>query len=123
MMDISAHNEKLEIALQQKSNPSYKTKIEDELSKPEWQERLFGIERTLSNIKDEKDFLEYQKSLTKLFNDLYEVITAPGVDYFIGWVNQITAEKSKKILGLLSIEEFKTALGSFFCFFIIPYLM
>ena len=94
MMDISAHNEKLEIALQQKSNPSYKTKIEDELSKPEWQERLFGIERTLSNIKDEKDFLEYQKSLTKLFNDLYEVITAPGVDYFIGWVNQITAEKS-----------------------------
>jgi len=94
MIDISAYNEKLEIALQQKNNPSYKTKIEDELSKTEWQERLFGIELILSNIKDEKDFLEYQKSLTKLFNDLYEVITAPGVDDFIGWVNEITADKN-----------------------------
>ncbi|MFD2202808.1 hypothetical protein [Shivajiella indica] len=94
MIDISAYYEKLEIALQQKSNPSYKTKIQDELSKSEWQERLFGIERTLSNIKDEKDFIEYQKSLTKLFNDLYEVITAPGVDYFISWVDEITADKN-----------------------------
>lgn len=94
MIDISAYYEKLEIALQQKSNPSYKTKIQDELSKSEWQERLFGIERTLSNIKEEKDFIEYQKSLTKLFNDLYEVITAPGVDYFISWVDEITADKN-----------------------------
>lgn len=94
MIDVSAYYEKLEIALQQKSNPSYKTKIQDELSKSEWQERLFGIERTLNNIKDEKDFIEYQKSLTKLFNDLYEVITAPGVDYFISWVDEITADKN-----------------------------
>ena len=94
MIDISAYNEKLEMALQQKGNPSYKTKIEDELSKTEWQEMLFGIEITLSNIKDEKDFLEYQKSLIKLFNDLYEVITAPGVDNFIGWVNEITNDKN-----------------------------
>lgn len=94
MIDISAYNDKLEIALQQKGNPSYKTKIKDELSKTVWQERLFGIERTLTNIKDEKDFLDYQKSLTKLFNDLYEVITAPGVDDFIGWVNEITNDKN-----------------------------
>lgn len=94
MIDISAYNDKLEIALQQKGNPSYKTKIKDELSKTEWQERLFGIERSLTNIKDEKDFLDYQKSLTKLFNDLYEIITAPGVDDFIGWVNEITDNKN-----------------------------
>ncbi|MBK8686615.1 MAG: hypothetical protein IPN26_17420 [Bacteroidetes bacterium] len=29
-----------------------------------------------------------------MFEDIYEVITAPGVDYFIGWVNQITADKN-----------------------------
>lgn len=94
MIDISAYNEKLEIALQQKSNSSYKIKIGDELSKPEWQQQLFEIERVFSNIKDEQDFQKYQKSLVKLFNDLYEVITAPGVDDFISWINEITTEKN-----------------------------
>jgi hypothetical protein len=94
MIDISIYNEKLEIALHQKRNSIYKTKIGDELSKPEWQEKLFDIERTLSNVKDEKDFLRYQESLTKLFNNLYEVILVPGVDDFIGWVNEITDNKN-----------------------------
>jgi hypothetical protein len=94
MIDISAYNEKLEIALQQKCNPSYRAKIGDELSKTEWQHQLFEIERTFSNIKDEQDFQKYQNSLVKLFNDLYEVITAPGVDDFIGWINEITTDKN-----------------------------
>jgi hypothetical protein len=94
MIDISAYKVKLESALQQKNNPSYKVKIGEELAKPEWQQLLFEIERTYSNIKDEQDFHKYQKSLVKLFDDLYEVITAPGVDDFIGWINEITADKN-----------------------------
>jgi hypothetical protein len=94
MIDILAFNERLEIALQQKSNPSYRAKIAEELSKPEWQQRLFEIERTFSDLKNDQEFLKYQKSLVKLFEDLYEVITAPGVDEFIGWINEITTDKN-----------------------------
>lgn len=94
MIDISAYNEKLEIALQQKGNPAYSKNIAIELAKPQWQEQLFELERTLSTIKDAQDFQKYQKSLIKLFNDIYEVITAPGVDDFIGWINEITSDKN-----------------------------
>ncbi len=94
MIEFSAYNEKFEIALQQKRNSSYKAKIGEELAKLEWQQQLFEIERTFSHIKDEQDFQKYQKSLVKLFNGLYEVITAPGVDDFIGWINGITNDKN-----------------------------
>lgn len=94
MIDISAYSEKLDLALKQKRNPIYSKKIAVELAKPEWQQQLFELENIFCNVKDEQDFHKYQKALTKMFEDIYEVITAPGVDYFIGWVNQITADKN-----------------------------
>lgn len=94
MIDISIYSEKLDIAIRQKNNPSYSKKITSELAKPEWQQQLFELERDFSNIKDEQDFQKYQKGLSKLFEDIYEVITAPGVDDFIGWINEITSEKN-----------------------------
>lgn len=94
MIDISIYSEKLDIALKQKCNPSYSKKIAGELTKPEWQQQLFELERIFSNVKEEQDFQKYQKALTKLFEDIYEVITAPGVDDFIGWINEITSEKN-----------------------------
>jgi len=105
MIDISAYSEKLDLALKQKRNPSYSKKIAVELAKPEWQQQLFELEHIFSNVKDEQDFNKYQKALTKLFEDIYEVITAPGVDDFIGWINDITNEKnnanSKKLRDFL----------------------
>jgi len=94
MIDISAYSEKLDLALKQKRNPSYSKKIAVELAKPEWQQQLFELEHIFSNVKDEQDFHKYQKALTKMFEDIYEVITAPGVDYFISWVDEITADKN-----------------------------
>lgn len=105
MIDISAYSEKLDIALNQKRNSSYSKKIAVELAKPEWQQQLFELEHTFSNVKDEQDFHKYQNALTKLFEDIYEVITAPGVDDFIGWINDISNEKnndnSKKLRDFL----------------------
>jgi len=94
MIDISIYNEKLDIAIKQKSNPSYSKKIASELAKPEWQQQLFELERIFSDIKEDQDFQKYEKALTTLFEDIYEVITAPGVDDFIGWINDITSEKN-----------------------------
>jgi hypothetical protein len=94
MIDISIYSEKLDIALRQKSNAIYSKKIAGELAKPEWQQQLFELERIFSKVKDEQDFLKYQNTLTKLFDDIYEVITAPGVDDFIAWINEITNDKN-----------------------------
>ena len=94
MIDISIYSEKLDIALRQKSNAIYSKKIASELAKPEWQQQLFELERIFSKVKDEQDFLKYQNTLTKLFDDIYEVITAPGVDDFIAWINEITNDKN-----------------------------
>lgn len=94
MIDISIYSEKLDIALRQKSNSNYSIKIASELAKPEWQQQLFELDRIFSKVKDEQDFLKYQNTLTKLFDDIYEVITAPGVDDFIAWINEITNDKN-----------------------------
>lgn len=94
MIDIAAYGEKLGIALLQKSNQKFSRNISTELSKPEWQQQLFDLERLLSNIKDEQDFQKYERTLAELFEDIYEVITAPGVDEFIGWVNDVTDNKN-----------------------------
>lgn len=94
MIDISIYSEKLDIALRQKSNSSYSKKIASELAKPEWQQQLFELDRIFSKVKDEQDFQKYQNTLTKLFDDIYEVITAPGVDDFIAWINEITNDKN-----------------------------
>lgn len=95
MIDIKTYAEKLEIALQQKQNDNYKKAIQAELAKSEWQERKFEIEKQLTGIKEFNDFEKYQKALSRLFDDLYEVITAPGVDDFIGWLNGITDNKNE----------------------------
>lgn len=94
MIDISIYTEKLDIALRQKSNASYRKKIASELAKPEWQQQVFELESTFNKVKDEQDFQKYQNTLTKLFDDIYEVITAPGVDDFIGWMNELTNDKN-----------------------------
>ncbi len=94
MIEISEYSKKLEIAKEQKNNPTYSKRIDKELAKPEWQKQLFELEKNISNVKDEKDFQKYQNTLTKLFDDIYEVITAPGVDDFIGWMNEITNNKN-----------------------------
>ncbi len=94
-MDINNYAEKMGIALQQKQNENYKKAIQIELAKADWQNRKFEIEKLLAGIKESTDFEKYQKTLIKLFDDLYEVITAPGVDSFIGWINSITEYKNE----------------------------
>lgn len=94
MLTIEVYKERFKIALEQKDNPKYLNKISEGLSKQGWQERIGELDRSFNNIKDQQDFQKYQKSLIKLFDDLYEEITAPGVDDFIGWVNEISKDRN-----------------------------
>ena len=71
MIDITIFTEKLDIAKQQKDHPNYRKKIQLELSKPEWQQQKFELDRQFSNIKDEQDFQKYQKALASDYFGLY----------------------------------------------------
>lgn len=95
MIDLKIYIDKLDSALSQKSNEKYKKFIKNELSKTDWHDRKFKLDKLLSSIKTTDDFEKYQKDLIKLFDDLYEVITAPGVDDFINWMNDITDNKNE----------------------------
>lgn len=108
-MDVNIYNDKLETALQQKQNDNYKSAINNELRKENWHNRKFELEKSLGEIKTAVDFENYQKELVKMFDDLYEVITAPGVDDFIGWINDITENKNEsnsKILRGFLVKHF-----------------
>jgi len=109
MIDVKIISDKLETALQQKQNGNYKTAIKNELRKENWQNRKFELEKRLGGIKTANDFDNYQKELIIMFNELYEVITAPGVDDFIGWINNITENKNEsntKILRGFLVKHF-----------------
>jgi len=94
MIDFEKYTERFEIAQEQKESSTFRDKILEELKKAEWSERKADLEKSLSNIKDERGFDKYQKELAKLFNDIFEVITAPGVDAFVNWLNDLTDNKS-----------------------------
>lgn len=95
MIDFDKYKERFETAQEQKENSSFREKILEELKKPDWNERKAELDKSLQSIKDEKDFEKYQKNLAKLFDDIFEIITAPGVDAFVNWLNDLTDNKKE----------------------------
>jgi hypothetical protein len=95
MIDFEKYKERFETAQEQKESSNFRNKILEELKKAEWRERKANLDKSLQNIKEEKDFEKYQKDLAKLFDDIFEVITAPGVDAFVNWLNDLTDNKSE----------------------------
>ncbi|KAA6343086.1 hypothetical protein EZS27_009217 [termite gut metagenome] len=93
MKNFDEYSEKRDIALEQKSNITYKARIFAELSKPDWQNQKTELDAILKKLKSQHGFEEYQKKLQDTFNALYEIITAPGVDDVIGWIDDITSQK------------------------------
>jgi hypothetical protein len=95
MINIAKYKERFATAQQEKADSKFREKILEELSKPEWNERKSALDKSLSSIKEEKDFDKYQKELAKLFDDIFEIITAPGVDAFTNWLNNLTDNKNE----------------------------
>lgn len=95
MIDFEKYKDRFTTAQEQKEGSKFRDKILEELKKTEWSERKAELDKSLQNIKEEKDFDKYQKDLAKLFNDIFEVITAPGVEAFANWINYLTDNKSE----------------------------
>lgn len=109
MTNMDEIQEKFRIALEQKQKGKYISAIKTELSKADRQNWKITLEKQLKNIKNSDDFEAYKKNLEKVFDELYEIITAPGVDDFINWINELTGnrhEKDTKILHKYLVGKF-----------------
>jgi len=113
-MNINNIEKKYEKALELKKGEKYAATLKAELSKPEWKEKLQDILDRIDSIGSRSDFEKYTKQLEGLFDNIYEKITAPGLDAFIDWVNLHTKnqENVKKLRAFLkrNYETYSTSI-------------
>ena len=84
-------------ALELKKDAKYATALKAELSKPEWKQQLNAIDERLAVVGSKTDFDKCFKQLVDLFDQIYEKITAPGLDAFIGWIEEHTKNNDENI--------------------------
>ena len=84
-------------ALELKKDAKYATALKAELSKPEWKQQLDAIDERLAVVGSKTDFDKCFKQLVDLFDQIYEKITAPGLDAFIGWIEEHTKNNDENI--------------------------
>lgn len=84
-------------ALELKKDSKYAAALKTELSKPEWKEELSAITERLANLGSKSDFDRCFKQLVGLFDQIYEKITAPGLDAFISWIEEHTKNCDENI--------------------------
>lgn len=70
------------------------TKVLEDLAKPEWREQCEAIVEEIYDVSSTKEFESATKKLQEVFNSVFELITAPGVDEFIIWADDITDRKN-----------------------------
>lgn len=83
-------------ALELKGREQYVKTLKDELTKPEWQEKLAKISGKMDSIDSVNDYENAMKLLVDLFDEVYEKIAAPGLDKFINWIEENSKSDAKK---------------------------
>ena len=71
-------------------------KVQDELAKDELQERYKSIVSDIYAASNTKELDCAVKNLQEVFDSVFELITAPGVEDFINWANDLTDNKNEK---------------------------
>ena len=89
-MDIERIGTKYEKALEIKTGAKYAEALQAELAKSEWKDKLTTAREAINSITSSSDFDKARKQLEVLFEQIYEKITAPGLDAFINWVAEHT---------------------------------
>ena len=113
-MNIDRIAKKYEKALELKKRDKYAATLKSELSKPEWKDKLQEITERVESIGSKSDFEKVISQLENLFENIYEKITAPGLDAFIEWVDlhAKNQENVKKLRSFLkrNYEAYSTAI-------------
>ena len=79
-------------------------KVQEELAKVEWQERYKSIVAEIYAASSTKELKAATEKLQENFDSLFELITAPGVEDFINWANNLTDSKNE--LGTKKLKKF-----------------
>lgn len=116
-MNIEKIKTQYEKALELKSSDKYADLLKVELSNPTWKQELDAITERLHSIGSKSDFKKRLEELVSLFDQVYEKITAPGLDAFIGWIQDHTKnsdENIKKLRAFLkeNYESYSTSIDS-----------
>lgn len=69
-------------------------KVQEELAKPEWKERYVSIIDEIYAATSSNELESATKKLQEFFDSVFELITAPGVEEFINWANDLTDDKN-----------------------------
>ena len=96
-MNIDKIKTQYEKALELKSSDKYAALLKVELSNPTWRQDLDAIAERLKSIGSKADFKKRLEELVSLFDQVYEKITAPGLDAFIGWIQDHTKNSDENI--------------------------
>ena len=102
MIQIDKYTKKYKIAIERRNKPQFVGKLDSELKSPEIIEQLTDLSLSLDSITKTSDFEGKETAIIKLFNQLYEKITAPGLDAFILW---ITSQYNNK--NTSNVKDFK----------------
>lgn len=71
-------------------------KVQEELANSEWQNQIESIVQEIYAASSAKELEAAVKKLQENFDSVFELITAPGVDVFINWANDLTDNKNEK---------------------------
>lgn len=113
-MNIEKIEKKYYKAIELINGEKYASTLKAELTKPEWKEKVNEIIDRVDSIGSKGDFEKYSKQLVNLFEEVYEKITAPGLDAFIAWVDAHTKnqENVKKLRSFIkqNYETYSTSI-------------
>ena len=116
-MNIDKIKTQYEKALELKSSDKYADLLNVELSNPAWKQELDAITERLHSIGSKSDFKKRLEELVSLFDRVYEKITAPGLDAFIGWIQDHSKNNDENIRKLSAFlkdnyESYSTSIDS-----------
>lgn len=70
------------------------------------------IQKDKEQISSIEDLSKYQKKIKSFFYEIYKIITAPGVQKFIDWLDEISSKgletKTRKYITEFLIKEYAT---------------
>ncbi len=102
MIQIDKYTKKFQIAIERRNKQQFVGKLDSELRSSEILEQLVDFSHSLDSITKTSDFEGKEKEIISFFNQLYEKITAPGLDAFIIWITSKNTSKNPT-----NIKEFK----------------
>ncbi len=98
MINTNTYEQRFENAQAQKNSSKYADRLKAELTKPEWARELLEISADVLNVTNKKGYEDYENRLKDLFDKIFDIITAPGLDDFMEWLESMSKKTDNQEL-------------------------